>query len=145
MCGGTKRRAFSHYQSEEKKTHNKISYSTHKLYIYVYCIGIWGQSWRRGTKCACKRDWLWVLHSRKCFFYLHLYFHFFALVSTQSAALSSFTQHAMPLEFGRKLEMVCLNTRFSLPTLAGGIQPEADLIFMYRYGCCKLLSASIII
>ena len=47
---------------------------------------------------------------------LHLYFHFFALVSRQSAALSSATQHAMP-DFGGKWGMECLNTRFPLPTL----------------------------
>ena len=40
--------------------------------------------------------------SRKWNSYLHKYFHFFALVSRQSAALSSATQHAMPPEFSRK-------------------------------------------
>ena len=36
-------------------------------------------------------------HSRK----LNIeYFHFFSLVSRQSAALSSATQHVLPLEFG---------------------------------------------
>ena len=38
-------------------------------------------------------------------------------MSRQSAALSSATQHAMPLEFGRKLGTECLNTRFPLLTL----------------------------
>ena len=38
-------------------------------------------------------------HSRKCNIYLNLYFHFFALVSRQSAALSSATQHAMRPKF----------------------------------------------
>ena len=49
--------------------------------------------------------------------YLNLYFHFFALVSRLSAALSSATQHAMPPEFGRKWGTECLNTRSPLPTL----------------------------
>ena len=48
---------------------------------------------------------------------LNLYFHFFALLSRLSVALSSATQHAMPSEFGRKWGTECLNTRFSLPTL----------------------------
>ena len=48
--------------------------------------------------------------------YLNLYFHFFALVSRLSAALSSATQHAMPPEFSKKGGTKCLNTRFPLPT-----------------------------
>ena len=42
---------------------------------------------------------------------LNLYFHFFALVSRQNAALSSATQFAMPPEFGRKWGTECLNIR----------------------------------
>ena len=56
-------------------------------------------------------------HSRRWNIYLNLYFHFFALVSSRSAALSSATQHAMPPEFGRKWGTECLNARFPLPTL----------------------------
>ena len=47
-------------------------------------------------------------HSRRQNIYLHLYFHFFALVSRQSVALSSATQHG-------KWGAVSINTRF--PTL----------------------------
>ena len=54
-------------------------------------------------------------HSRRWNIYLNLYFHFFALVSRQSGALSSATQHAMPLEYGRKWWTECLNTRYCLP------------------------------
>ena len=46
-----------------------------------------------------------------------LYFHFFALVSKQSAASSSATQHAMSTELGGKWGNECLNTRSPLPTL----------------------------
>ena len=57
-------------------------------------------------------------HSRKWNIYLHLYFHFFALVSRKSAVLSSVTQYATPPELGEKWgTTVCLNTRFPLPTL----------------------------
>ena len=56
-------------------------------------------------------------HSRRWNIYLNLYLHFFALVSRQSAVLSSATQHTMPPEFGRKWGTECLNTRFPLPTL----------------------------
>ena len=45
-----------------------------------------------------------------------IFIHFFALVSRQSAALSSATQHAMPPEFGGNWGTECLNTRFPLPT-----------------------------
>ena len=41
-------------------------------------------------------------HSRKLNIYLHLYFHFLASVSRQSAALGSATQEAMPPEIGGK-------------------------------------------
>ena len=86
----------------------------------ILIIFIRGQSWRSGTKCDCKTDWLRVWfdpHSRRWNNYLNLYFHFFALVSRLSAALSSATQHAMPSEFGRKWRTECVNTRFPLPTL----------------------------
>ena len=49
--------------------------------------------------------------------YLNLYFHFFALLSGQSAALSSATQHAMPPELDGKWKTECLSTRFPLLTL----------------------------
>ena len=44
--------------------------------------------------------------------YVNLYFHFFALVSRQSAAVSSVTQNAMPAVFGGKWKTECFNTRF---------------------------------
>ena len=56
-------------------------------------------------------------HSRKWNIYLNLYFHFFALVSRQRAALSSATEHAIPPEFSGMWRTECLNTRFHLPTL----------------------------
>ena len=56
-------------------------------------------------------------HSRKWNIYLHLYFHFFALVSRQSTALSSAIQHAIPPALGGRWGTECLNTRFPLPTL----------------------------
>ena len=55
--------------------------------------------------------------SRRRNIYLNLYFHFFGLVSSLIAALTSATQHAMPPEFGRKWGTECLNTKFPLPTL----------------------------
>ena len=56
-------------------------------------------------------------HSRRRNIYLNVNFHFFALVSGQSAALSSATLHAMFPEIGGKWGTECLNTRFLLPTL----------------------------
>ena len=50
--------------------------------------------------------------SRKWNIYLNLYFHFYGLVSSRSAALSSAIQRAMPLSSDK-----CLNTRFPVPTL----------------------------
>ena len=47
--------------------------------------------------------------SRRCNIYLNIYFHFLALVSRQSAALSSATQHAMAPELGRKWGTECLS------------------------------------
>ena len=51
-------------------------------------------------------------YSRRRNIYLNLYFHLFALVSRQCAALSSATQHAMPPESGRKWGTECLSTGF---------------------------------
>ena len=87
-----------------------------------------------------KIDWVWVrsLLPRvrieiKWDIYLHLYFHFFALVSRQSAALSSATQYAMPPEFGGKWGTEWLNT-FPLRTLlcAGYNVKLIWFDFMYR-------------
>ena len=83
-----------------------------------------------------KNDWLWVrfpLEEMK-----YLYFHFFALVSRQSAALSSATQHAMPPEFGRKWGTECLNTRFpsAYPAVCG-IQREADFYNIYIFSLTR--------
>ena len=52
-------------------------------------------------------------HSGKLNIYLHLYFHFFALVSRQSVALSSATKHGMSPEFSGKRETECLR-RYSV-------------------------------
>ena len=74
-------------------------------------------------------------HSRRWNIYLNLYFHFFALVSRSSAALSSATQHAMPPEFGRKLGTECLNTRFPLPNLlCAGYSVKLNIyIWIYKF------------
>ena len=40
------------------------------------------------------------------------HFHFLALVTKQSAALSSVTQHAVPQELSGKWETECLDIRF---------------------------------
>ena len=59
------------------------------------CRGAWAQSVTlNATGCG--------FDPRKGYIYLNLYFHFFVLVSRQNAALSFFTQHAMPPEFGGK-------------------------------------------
>ena len=63
--------------------------------------------------CDCERDRLFVRFPLKEI----LYFHFFALASSRSAAFNSATQHGMPPEFGRKWGTECLNTKFALPTL----------------------------
>ena len=70
-------------------------------------------------------------HSRKWNIYLHFYFHFFALVSRESAALSSATQWATPPELGGKWGTESLNTRFPLPTLLRAGY-SVKLIFLFR-------------
>ena len=50
--------------------------------LSFYNFKNWGQSWRRGTMCACKSTGGgFDPHSRRWNIYLHLYFYFFALVS----------------------------------------------------------------
>ena len=73
--------------------------------------------------------------SRRWNIYLNLYFHLFALVSRQSAALSSVTQLAMPPGSGRKRRMECINTRFPLPTLlrTGYSVKLIYLIYLFFY------------
>ena len=65
--------------------------------------------------------------------YVHTYFHFFALVSKQSAALNSAPQHAMPLKFGGKWRTKCLNTRIPLPTLLWAGYSVTLYYFFYIY------------
>ena len=89
-----------------------------------------GQSWRRGTKCDCKVNWLWVRSPLEEMKYLYKFIFSFLRSGrrrVKSTALSSATQHAMPPEFGRKWGTECLNTRF--PAAVCGIQREADLIY----------------
>ena len=71
-------------------------------------------------------------HPRRWNIYLNLYFHFFALVSRQSAVLSSATQHAMPPEFGRKWGTECPNTIFSLSTLLCAAGYSVKVIFYFN-------------
>ena len=66
-------------------------------------------------------------HSRRCNIYLILYFHYFALVSMQSAALSSATQHAMPVELSSSI--LALGYLCCCPAMCG-IQREADLFII---------------
>ena len=71
-------------------------------------------------------------HSRKWNLYLHLYLNFFALVSRQSAALNSTTQHTMPPELGGKWGTECLNTRFPLPSLlCAGYSVKLIYLFIF--------------
>ena len=93
-------------------------------------------------------------HSRRWNIYLNLYFHFFALVSRLSAALSSATQHAMPPEFGRKWGTQCHNTKFPLPTLlhAGySVKLKKNILRTYKqnlttsHSICHIISSLIFI
>ena len=59
-----------------------------------------GQSWRRGTKCACKLTSCgFDPHSRRCNIYLHLCF-IYSLWCRGESADEFRTQHAMPSEIG---------------------------------------------
>ena len=60
--------------------------------------------------------------------YLSVYFHFFVLVSWQSATLNFATLHIMPPGFGRNWGTECFNTKIPLPTQLW-IQRKADLIY----------------
>ena len=57
----------------------------------------WRGVWRRGTKCDCKTDWLWVRSSLEEMKYLlQFIFPFLRSGARTSAALSFATQHVMP-------------------------------------------------
>ena len=97
-----------------------ITYKILIMKTYKY----FGQSWRSGTKCDCKTDWLWVRSLLEEIKYLFK----FIFIQIYSSAI----QHAIPPEFGWKWGTECLNTRFPLPILlcAGyGVK----LIFFYKY------------
>ena len=81
-------------------------------------------------------------HSRTWNIYLNVYFHFIALVSRTSAALSSATQHTMPSEFGRKWGTECLNTEFLLPTLQCAGYSVKLIYFIFIYTKLKICHES---
>ena len=68
-------------------------------------------------KMYCKMEWLWVRSALEKIKNSFKFIFLFALVSRQTAALSSATQQAMPPEFGGKWGTEYLKTRFPLPTL----------------------------
>ena len=89
-------------------------------FISFIFISVSDQSWRRNTKCDCKRDWLWVGSPLEEMKYLFKFiFLACALVSRQSVALSFATQHVMPHEFGGKWGTECLNIKFHLSVVCG--------------------------
>ena len=59
----------------------KLVLAIYLITMYIYNDVLRSQTWRRGTKCDCKINWLWVRSPVKEF----------ALVSRQSMALSSAT------------------------------------------------------
>ena len=70
-------------------------------------------------------------HLMKLNIYLNLYFHFFALVSRQHAALSSAAQHAFLLSSSESGEWNGLTQLLLSAYLAvGGILREADDFFI---------------
>ena len=86
------------------------------------------------TKCDCRVDWLWARSPLEKMKYLFI-FSFLRLVSGQSAALSSATQHAMPPEFSGKWGTEVLNTMIPLPTQpCGGYSVKLIyLIYFYKF------------
>ena len=84
--------------------------------VYFTTIILWGQSWRRDTKCDCKFDFFstvcgFDLHSRKLNIILYLLIYIsISSLWCRGEALSSSTQHAMRLKFGGKWGTECLYT-----------------------------------
>ena len=108
----------------DSKTDFKVQlYNVIKIYCYINILFLCYLEASRGAgaqSVTVQPTGLWVrspLDSRIWNIYLHLYFHFFALVSGQSAVLSSATQHAMPPGFGKKCGTEWLNIMFLLSTL----------------------------
>ena len=84
----------------------------------MYLLLFRGPSWRNGTRCDCKTDWLWVrspLEEMK--YLLKFIFPFLRFGFEYKCGVESATQHAMPSEFGRKWGTECHNTSFPLATL----------------------------
>ena len=88
------------------------------LNISVQSARARGQSWRSGTKCDCKTDWLWVRSSLEEMKYLLKFIFPFLRSGVEDKLGVEFchsTRNAS--RFGRKWGTECLNTRFPLPTL----------------------------
>ena len=99
------------------------------LYMIYYVIKIppnikkkllrWGQSWRSGTRCDCKTDWLWVRSPLKEMKYLLKFISAFLRSGVEIKRGVEFchsTRNASRIrqKVGRT---ECLNIRFPLPTL----------------------------
>ena len=99
----------------------------------------WGQTWRKGTKCDCKRKWLWVQSPREEMKYLleFLFLHFGV-----KAKRDVEFRHLMPSEFGGMWGKHYRNTRLPLPTLlCAGYSVKLKLNIIWARTCVLRLSS----
>ena len=116
-----------------------------KCILKIYCI-FRGQSWRRGTRCDCKTNWLWVRSLLEEMKYLLKFIFKFLRSGVEVKRGVEFCHLTRTPEFGRKWGTECLNTRFPLPTLlcAGHSVKLIYLFILFYYSCQSILLKSII-
>ena len=119
------------------------------IILFVVPKFVWtlGRSWRRGTKCGCKIEWLWVRSPLEEVKYLFTFIFSFLRSGVEAKRgvefhLSTVNTQYLYLGLGGKWETECLNTRFPLPTLlcAGYSMKLIYLIFYLNINRNLLLS-----
>ena len=107
----------------------------------VYVFHWWGQSWRRGIKCDCKIDWLWVWSPLDEMKYLFIFIFPFSSLWCRGKA-----RRRVPPLNTQSLQNSAESRERSVITLGYGIKREADItvhLTKYKTIYLELLSYSL--
>ena len=117
------------------------------MILSVFFVLLWGQSWRRGTKCDCKTDWLWVwspLEEMKyllkfIFSFLRSGFEVKRSVEFCHSTRNAYSTHSRGDRgnLHRILEALCLDWRNSTPCFGSAPEWSENEILILKYFICS--------
>ena len=111
---------------------SRIWFCSNNILINIfYSMQLWGQSSRRGTKCDCKTDWLWVRSPFEEVKYLFKFiFPFLRSGLKEKTRRWALTFNTQCLQNSAESGERSVLTLASLPAVCG-IQREADLFILF--------------